>query len=377
MENGYTVEKEERRQELEAEPGKVLRDPEFKAEGEWEAEELEERITRVLFAVYDTRFHPPVHPRRMSQEVVPTRKEIQKIREIGAYFTPGDVLMRSDYVDVKRHGLPNRGCFFTTVTEKGRKESMVSDPRGNAFDDPTSEFYLPGMYLKGGYSFLNQKLPSGWMRRGGGYIYSCIMFYAGETGIVWQKSYVTIDQNTGKVTGAIRTINKHKRLHEDEQHDYDTRFPTLVSCNLSNEGERMFLWNVTALEGPVRACFGVHEEQVKSLFYARDLPLTDTGRKRPILHWVAAHRRRIKEGIDIDVRKHMRGITGFEMFGTKFEIGVPEKKEEEREARRLRRKAAMERVGTPPPVEVPELLPQPISKTWWDTFRERIADLFH
>lgn len=74
------------------------------------------------------------------------------------------------------------------------------------------------------------------------------------------------------------------------------------------------------------ASLGVDIEHIKSLFYARTLPLTETGRKRPILHWVRAHERRLKSGIDIDVRNHLRGRDAFTMHGLDFEIVQPNKK---------------------------------------------------
>lgn len=70
---------------------------------------------------------------------------------------------------------------------------------------------------------------------------------------------------------------------------------------------------------------GVSKEHIKSLFYARSLPLTETGRKRPILHWVRAHQRRTKEGIDIDIEPFLRGITELEMDGLRFRITQPDK----------------------------------------------------
>jgi len=53
--------------------------------------------------------------------------------------------------------------------------------------------------------------------------------------------------------------------------------------------------------GEAKAHLGCMREEIKSLLYARDLPMTSTGRKKPILHLVAAHKRRIKEGTDIDI----------------------------------------------------------------------------
>ena len=77
------------------------------------------------------------------------------------------------------------------------------------------------------------------------------------------------------------------------------------------------------LRTPLR--LGVTADMVRSLFYARTLPTTESGRRRPILHWVRAHQRRLKLGIDIDIGKHLRGISSFEMDGFEFAITQPVK----------------------------------------------------
>lgn len=108
-----------------------------------------------------------------------------------------------------------------------------------------------------------------------------------------------------------------------------------VSINLYCD--RRFLWQVQTRERVLGSrdtplCIGVSEEHVKSLFYARSLPLTDTGRKRPILHWVRAHQRRLREGIEIDIQRHLRGIEHFEMGGFDWAITNPVKPEPNRKA---------------------------------------------
>ena len=95
---------------------------------------------------------------------------------------------------------------------------------------------------------------------------------------------------------------------------------------IQNWNDRKTLWNVTANEGIAKATFGVYQDQIKSLFYSREMPMTETGRKRPILHWVAAHNRRIKSGIDVDIEKHLRGTNEFVYQGTKFIITNPLKR---------------------------------------------------
>jgi hypothetical protein len=102
----------------------------------------------------------------------------------------------------------------------------------------------------------------------------------------------------------------------------------MIALNL--ETDSRYLWTVRTQEclvgevaTPLR--LGVSESHVKSLFYARSLPVTETGRKRPILHWVQAHQRRLREGIEIDIKEHLRGIDAFDMAGFSFEITNPRK----------------------------------------------------
>lgn len=68
---------------------------------------------------------------------------------------------------------------------------------------------------------------------------------------------------------------------------------------------------------------GLTSEQIKSLLYARDLPITETGRKRPILHLVRAHNRRLKAGIDIDIKRHIRGVDKIRLAEMDFYIRPP------------------------------------------------------
>lgn len=94
--------------------------------------------------------------------------------------------------------------------------------------------------------------------------------------------------------------------------------------------DRRYLWQVETAEPLIGATrtplsIGVSPEHIKSLFYARSLPVTESGRKRPILHWVRAHLRRLADGIDVDISKHLRGISEFEMGGFDWAITNPVK----------------------------------------------------
>lgn len=112
----------------------------------------------------------------------------------------------------------------------------------------------------------------------------------------------------------------------------DAMFCQVTAATINAWEDRRYVWLVNTDEHVIGRSdrrtplqLGVDEGHVKSLFYARSLPVTDTGRKRPILHWVRAHQRRMKAGVDIDVRKHLRGNERFEMGGFNFAITQPRK----------------------------------------------------
>lgn len=105
---------------------------------------------------------------------------------------------------------------------------------------------------------------------------------------------------------------------------------SMLAYIISMHNDRRYFWEVSASEPfadgfDAKAMFSVDESYIKSLFYARSLPMTASGRLRPILHWVSAHKRRLERGVDIDVRKHLRGIDAFAMHGTRFRITEPRK----------------------------------------------------
>lgn len=100
---------------------------------------------------------------------------------------------------------------------------------------------------------------------------------------------------------------------------------------LSLTADQKYLWMVETKEKTnwgvdAKVKFGLDAEMVKSLFFARESPLTETGRKKPILHWVSEHKRRIKENIEIDIEKYLRGTTTMFMGNMEFNITSPIKK---------------------------------------------------
>ncbi|WP_298440351.1 hypothetical protein [Geobacter sp.] len=103
---------------------------------------------------------------------------------------------------------------------------------------------------------------------------------------------------------------------------------------LSLLADTKYLWMVTTEEpfqlsdsrGHAKVHFGIEEPMIQSLFYARSLPMTASGRRRPILHWVSAHKRRLEKGVEIDIAKYLRGVEAFSMGNLNFQITQPYKR---------------------------------------------------
>jgi hypothetical protein len=61
-------------------------------------------------------------------------------------------------------------------------------------------------------------------------------------------------------------------------------------------------------------------DNYKEIFIGRKAPLTQKGRKKAIIHWVAAHMRDTKNRKCCEVKRHIRGIQEFEIDGMKIKI---------------------------------------------------------
>lgn len=115
-----------------------------------------------------------------------------------------------------------------------------------------------------------------------------------------------------------------------QQAYYQAQVQIFPSLAMNACADSKYLWLAKCQEDigmkiDFKLVLGLNPEHIKSLFYARSLPVTETGRKRPILHWVRAHQRRIKEGIEIDISTYLRGITEVTLDGLSFEIIQPMK----------------------------------------------------
>lgn len=262
----------------------------------WDSDKFEYSVSAALCAVFEDSIRVIDPPKSGKWElatnlVVPTSQDLRDLRRIGPYFPPGDRLIMKSVYWHDLDGLPELASFAYIPT--------VHD------GDIVNGYVNIGVARKVRAAPAGSKLPPGRNVA----IYRLTNYMPqNEGGIEGVSGYFCVKSN-GSIRGCLATGDKNQS--------------TRGCAVLSYFADRRVLWNVTAKEHEAHATFGVHEEQIKSLFYARDLPLSGTGRKRPILHWVAAHQRRMKSGTEVDIEKHLRGISGFEMNGTRFEITRP------------------------------------------------------
>lgn len=173
-------------------------------------------------------------------------------------------------------------------------------------------------------------LPKGFISHGHKQMYELLTTVAYNDGRSggW-RDVITISQN-GRVRAcdAREPVGRGRSIlwGEASKHvgwDNLTYAAYMASLVIQANDDRRHCWSINATEHDASVSIGVTAEEIKSVLYARSLPVTATGRKRPILHYVQAHTRRIRSGIDVDVREFMRGTSVVEMHGGVFEINPP------------------------------------------------------
>ena len=275
----------------------------------WETDDFEDSVVRGIIAQTERKLYKKFSGKRLHKQMRVGPGDIARLLGRGVYFAPYDRVIDAEGIDLMNDYLPQHA---TWATKHAKAFAELGEPT----------------YLDLVFAEKLIKLDTGWQCEFRGTPYrSTIMGITDSKGIIAGRANYVVDRQ-GEIhpaffvknvdIGHTRANVKQRGFNEDHNNIY-------LAAPINYSLDSRFLWNVDAVEGQVRASFGVHQEQIKSLFYARDLPQTATGRKRPILHWVKAHRRRMREGTDVDVKKHLRGVTELEMNGTLFRITNPSK----------------------------------------------------
>lgn len=275
----------------------------------WDTEEFEDRVAKGIIALYEDKIPKKFRFSNPLRKVYPA--DVSQIRRFGLLFMPTDrISLTSEVVD----SLSSVGCYTAN------KEREITEDEAIASNTDVVNGYVDHIFFRKIHHVRSDFFPVS--TTGSAYeIFTYHPFH--NDGLLVVKGYAFIKSDGSVVPLRERNIKEYpepKEVRKDED-----RNAMLLSVAHGFWSDRKYLWNVAAIEHEAKVLFGVYPEQIKSLFYARSLPLSTTGRKRPILHWVAAHKRRLKNGIDINIEKYLRGTEDFTMDGTTFRITQPVK----------------------------------------------------
>ena len=118
-------------------------------------------------------------------------------------------------------------------------------------------------------------------------------------------------------------------MNDTELQEIDQNVRLMVSIKEDFIRVDSFIVDLKNIDTNLISSLCVERDRLSELLFLRDNPLTQTGRKRPIIHWVSNHLRNTKHKSNIRVIKHLRGITRFDLDGFNVTI-TPNTAEESR-----------------------------------------------
>ena len=285
--------------------------------GFWSNEEFEETVAKGLILQYENT-RVKTDKKHSFQFHIPFGEAQSLLRKVGCYFSARDRIYYEDFgIQPEVDGIPDYAALSYSAPRK---------------DGLAGEYGFSSVLRRISCSRNKQrlKLPKNWFcDRPYKYLYENIHFYPGSSGISVGRFYSALSEDGTAVPLYIKRVgwNGFREICCKDFGDYSLgeymQWSERGAMTLFFWCDRVNMVNVVAEEAGAKARFGIYESQIKSLLYARQLPMTVTGRKKPILHWVKAHQRRLKEGIDIDVKRHLRGESEIVMNGTRFQIIYP------------------------------------------------------
>lgn len=267
----------------------------------WTSDSFEETVTRATIALYESDIDPRDMGKHWSNV---SQADLARIRRKGIFVPAPDRVFQGSadaFVDV-----PLSGC-------------MAFDPL--TMDRTRVDDTIPS-YCQTSYFRRVDRLPQEVRRTCLGAAYEHVTIFPQNNGKMRAVRRFNVLQKNGEFR---HCHNVHGNLDPIATHNEEIAMGIMMFGVQDMRNQ----WIITAHNEVSTVSVGAYADVVKSLLYARQAPLTSTGRKRPILHLVQAHKRRIREGIDIDIRSFIRGVQEIEMDGIKYSVHVPLKTLEE------------------------------------------------
>lgn len=276
----------------------------------WSSESFEQKVTAATVALYETKIDPASDQHSINRF---SAERLMRMRNHGIYITAPDREVLHPDCGMSILKWPMSGCMALGSSYKKPNDGQADD---------LLESYCRLVYFKR----LNRLPPHSSMIAVGD-PYEVVLAWPQNNGpVIGFSEYLTVNRRTGKVHATVPSWNckdpgKVAGKVNDEEH-HKVLFTLGFVMQFIEDARH--IWSITAHNEVSKVTVGAHAESVKSLLYARDLPITKTGRKRPILHVVHAHRRRLAAGTDIDVSNFLRGTREIVMNDTKYTVSAPQ-----------------------------------------------------
>lgn len=276
----------------------------------WASDEFEQRVTAATVALYETKVDSYSDCNSIHRF---DNSDLMTMRKHGIYITAPDREVFAPGCGMSILKWPQSGCISVGSTYKQNGDGQVDD---------LLESYCRLIYFR-----RINKLPSHSAMRSIGDPYEMMMAWPQDSGpVIGFTDYLTVNRRSGNVSRTVpawqvKNPSAVARYASDKE---NIKMEYGLSIAIQFTEDARHIWAITAHNDVSKVTVGAHAESVKSLLYARTLPMTKTGRKRPILHVVHAHRRRLAAGTDIDVRDFLRGTREVVMDGTKYTVSPPQ-----------------------------------------------------
>lgn len=267
----------------------------------WSSDKFEDIVTKGTIALFETEIDPRDCGKHWSKI---TKSDLAAIRSRGVFIPAPDRLFMTEVDPLCK--LPVVGSVAMACDDLPRNEQ----------DDSIPSYFQITQFRR------VAKTPKGVHTPCKGPIYEELFLFPQDSGPMRVGKCYNILSRNGRF---VNCQNVYSALERNEQ----IRLANGMALNMFAVQDMRNQWVISAHTEETKVSLGAYPDAVKSILYARSLPLTASGRKRPILHLVRAHKRRIKEGIDINIRQFLRGVHEVQMDGIKYSVSASAKLQED------------------------------------------------
>jgi hypothetical protein len=289
----------------------------------WGADDFEDTVAKALITCYETKV---LKSRGSAPWDRLSIEHVQALRRAGPYIASNSRFVTIRGSDDGREEFGDVGVFDVNNDPLpiGGVLAHPVEP-GSRIAEEWKDAYFHASHVR-----QVKSMARFWRRRSGGVLYELVDLLATPKGVTGDRRYFAVTKQGDVVacTPSMPNVMGYKpgvKIETiEESADWLKNVSWIGALALQGVADRRFCWAITASEKEAKAHLGCMQEEIKSLLYARSLPLSSTGRKRPILHLVEAHKRRIRNGTDVDVTAFLRGQQTVEIGGTLFSVRPPE-----------------------------------------------------